>query len=126
MNNLETTVVVNLFGSKYTIGYPTIQQTIDIENMKQLLTAGNYGVLARNKTKQSEQALEFVDAVATFITMIPTFSKLFPSGDKDIMNLDIFKAKEMTKQFVEVFWPWYEQVEKAMNEPIKKDADQAA
>lgn len=109
---LQTTVTVDLFGTKYTISFPTIQQIIDIENLKQLLTSGQYGTLARAKTQQADQVLNYVDAVATFSVLVPGLSKAI--SQNDLMSLDILKSAELSHQYVTVFYPWYEEIQTAI------------
>jgi hypothetical protein len=75
----------------------TIQQLIDIENGKVILSQGTYGSLVATKTKTSLYALDLIDAVAYLSVLFPGLAK--DLNYKSYLDIPVTQAKKLIKAY---------------------------
>ena len=110
--DLSTTVIFN--DKHYTLKYPTVGQILEIESLKQSLSAGRYGLLVVSNVKSMELALDLIDAIAYFSVLIPDLKKEIAVDS--FMDLDAMTAKRLSISYKKYFRKWYSELEKEMND----------
>jgi hypothetical protein len=110
------TLTIQIEENTYNIKFPTVRQFLAIENLRMSLTDEKYGSMAFSTLKSTAFAIDIVDAVSAFFTLIPTLRD--DLDVKNFMDLDPFKAKIMISVYKQKFLPWYNAW---MNELTKED-----
>ena len=105
-------VTIKLQGQEFKIGFPNMGQIVDIEVMKVSYSKNQYQGLVLSSTKSSFAALDFIDAISTFLVLIPELNKNL--NIEDIMSLDPIQAQELVVQYKRVFFPWYDEIIEGM------------
>lgn len=118
--DIQTSIEIKIGDKNYTINYPTVGQTIDIENLKLALSGGLYGQLLNSNHATGVELLNLIDGVAYFSVLAPSFKTDF-TADK-FTEMDIFKQKKIVLAFVKKFWPWFRKINDELNK-IEEKAD---
>lgn len=107
-----------LFEQEVTINFPNVGQLIQIESNKQLLAAGAYGSLVNARTRQANLTLDLIDAIATFMVMVPDFreNKAFPS---DLDKLSPTDMVRLVSPFKTQFFPWFNKILKDIENQLQ-------
>lgn len=120
MNTEQTQIKVGV--EEHTAYYPTVGQKIKIENLKNVLSEGQYAVLANNGTKHSDELLDIIDAFAYLSVCCPTIKLDFNNFSSMTTKLQF----TLVYAFKKFYYPWYmsiqEEIEKLMEE-ISKQSD---
>jgi hypothetical protein len=119
--NLQETVKINLFGRDYEVSYPNVGQFLDIENRKAMMTQGRYVQMVQNNTTSSKFALDLVDALSTFLVLAPG---AFTGMQVSLESMDLVTAKEITQQYVDVYYPFYNELERLLSEATDNTSEQ--
>lgn len=122
--DLPLKIKIELQGNSYEIEFPSINQLIEIESNKVLLSNNTYGALAIQNLTISNIALSYIDAIATFSVLIPDLVDGLRVNS--LTDLSLEQGQEITKQYIEVFapwfWNWIEQI-KGTSEDLEKAKD---
>lgn len=107
---LEREIIVTYNGKKFSISFPNVGQMIDIESLKNALTAGKYGAFAASGIKSMYFILDVVDAIAFLSVMCPRLKNFITEEDGE--KLDYTQMRPDTvKSIVDVYkkqiLPWY-------------------
>lgn len=105
---MEKSIKLNFkqFG-EHVVTFPNVGQSISIQSLKDALSEGRYGNMARSGLKEAEEALDKIDSMATFSILIPELKSKLP---KSFPELDQFVAKDIVKVYTKVFFPWYNEI----------------
>jgi len=98
-------VKIVLQGNDYIVKFPNVGQFIDIESKKALFSNRQYSALVTSNLVNSNHALDLIDAIAYFSTLIPELQKDLKLAN--LFELDMLSAKELTDQYQKVFRPWF-------------------
>ena len=101
-------------GNNYNISFPTVAQFIDIETMKARLANDSYGSMVKTGTVLSIKALDYIDMICNITVMIPELLKDLKTNN--LLNLDIFDAKELLGEYQSQYMPWMVQWQKILAE----------
>lgn len=103
---------------EFIIKFPNVGQSISIQSLKDALSEGRYGSLARSGVKESEEALDKIDALSVFSILIPELKEKLKLNDKNIsfLELDQFTAKEIVSVYNKQFFPWYNEILKELRD----------
>ena len=101
-------------GNNYNISFPTVAQFIDIETMKARLANDSYGSMVKTGTVLSIKALDYIDMICNITIMIPELLKDLKTNN--LLNLDIFDAKELLAEYQTQYMPWMVQWQKILAE----------
>ena len=101
-------------GNNYNISFPTVAQFIDIETMKARLANDSYGSMVKTGTVLSIKALDYIDMICNITIMIPELLKDLKTNN--LLNLDIFDAKELLGEYQTQYMPWMVQWQKILAE----------
>jgi isopentenyldiphosphate isomerase len=121
MESLKRALTFNVKGNQYNIKTPTSGQLWDVEEMKALLTNGQYGNVLNHRTYWSEYNLDNVD-------MFAYISVLCPQVIKDLevetwKDLDPFDLAELKNAYKKQFLPWYNEFTKMLKSVEKQNVD---
>jgi len=111
---LSKTVKVNIGEQSYEVKYPNIGELLDIETKKAALANNMYGSLSLMNNHNSVYALDLIDMLAYFITLIPKLKDNL-QGYNSILELSPIEAKPLLKAYKEEFLPWFEEWDKVIN-----------
>jgi hypothetical protein len=89
----------------YTLGFPTVGQMIEIEQMKLAYTNGRYVEFAMSNLKNHIFILDYVDAVSYLSILIPELSKDLTL--KSFTDVSLETTKDILKVYKEQFLPWF-------------------
>jgi hypothetical protein len=98
-------LVVQIEDNTYSIKFPTVRQFLAIENLRMALTDEKYGSMAFSGLKSASFAVDIVDAISAFFTLIPELKEDLHA--KSFMDIDPFLAKALVKVYKSKFAPWY-------------------
>lgn len=108
--------------NKYVVEWPTIQQMIDIESMKLMLSKGRYTDMIMTGTVWMQRALNYIDLIAYFSILCP---KLLKNLKVDIRSIEVSDAhKGLLKVYQDQFLPWwneYEEMISKLDEPEEEN-----
>lgn len=115
------TVIIELGGKTFEIGYPNIGQYIKIEGFKQSLTDGRYALIAFGALKTGTIALDFLDACIYFGTINPKVLEHF--GVEDVKGLTELpthtpEMKEMMEQYATNYSIFFDSIEIRTDRPV--------
>jgi hypothetical protein len=99
----ELTFVVK--GNTYTIKVPTPGDMIDVERMKQVLSAGFYGEMMRTNSISAQESLMVIDIQAHFAILCPQLMKDIKA--EDVRKLTIEDYRELKTAYTTQFVPWW-------------------
>lgn len=111
-------ISIKLLEVDYLVHFPNMKDTWDIEALKTVFSNGVYGSMLKANSVQSMQALDLVDAAATFFVLIPELEAKIGSFDK----IDLKTGLELSYQYKTVFYPWYDGLLKQINKEIEQSA----
>lgn len=118
---MNRTYIIKIEENSYPVSFPTVGQIMEIESMKFALTQNRYQEMSMSGLKKTLYALDLVDTIATFFTLIPTLSKSL--SVESIFDIDPFKAKELIKAYkkfnTEFFKPLMDELMKEEDESEK-------
>lgn len=95
----QTKFAVKIDKEVYHIPYPNVGQQLEIEGLKELLSAGKYSELARTGSKTAIQLLDLIDAVSYFYTLVPELKAKLDL--KNFTNIDPLFQKKLSKAFIQ-------------------------
>src|SRR5690554_299905 len=99
--------------NRYTVEWPTVQNIIDIESLKLMLSKGKYTEMILSGTKWMERTLNYIDMCAYLTVFCPGLVK---DMKVDIRNLDAIDANGgLLKVYQEQFLPWWNKYEQMVN-----------
>ena len=101
---MQRTLTFEVKGNKYPVTFPTVAQFIDIETMKSRLANDSYGTMVKTGTILAVRALDYIDMVANVSVMCPDLLKDLKTNN--LLQLDIFDAKELLNSYKKQFVPW--------------------
>jgi hypothetical protein len=104
---LSRSVKVTIGENSYDVNFPNNGQLIDIEGKKAALTNGLYAQIAAMNNSMSNRALDMVDCLAYFVTLIPDLSKNL-QGIKNVLELTPEQSKPLLRAYKKEFLPWFE------------------
>ena len=116
-------VTLTIRGQAVIARFPNIGQTLQIEQMKQILTDGRYAVMAFSGLKTSNEMLDLVDAICYLSSVIDDFyKKLGIKTYVDILNMDLDDGipSELKKQYSEIYEPFFNSRYVRSDRPIKQ------
>jgi hypothetical protein len=105
-------ITITLQEQSFVIKFPNMGQIVDVEVYKANLAKGQYGTLVGTMSKSALIALDFVDAAATFLVLIPELQTRL--SVESLTNLDPIEAQELVVQYKKVFFPWYSKIVTAL------------
>jgi len=124
---MSTKIIYN--EKTYVVKYPNVGQLLEIESIKQSLSSNNYTMMALSNVKSMSFALDIIDSVAYFSTLIPDLKA--DLNVKNFMDLDQITAKRLTIAYRKYFLPWYGvlekelmDLEKELSEELKESEDE--
>lgn len=121
MENIRRTLTFVVKNNEYSIKTPTAGQLWDIEEMKSLLSNGQYGTVLKNRTYWSEYNLDNIDMFSYVSILCP---KLIKDLEVDSWKeLDPFDLAELKAAYKSQFLPWYDQFTKMLKSVEKKEVD---
>lgn len=103
--NLPRKIEVEFQGIKYEINFPNPGQIIDIESKKSMYTSRQYGAMAQSNLISTNLALDYVESIAVFSTLIADLKKDLRVDN--LFELDVLSMAEVVRQYKKVFVPWY-------------------
>ena len=92
----------------YTVGYPTVEQLIEIEDVKLLMTNGKYIDYTFSALKNHVLLLDIADAVGYLSVLIPDLKS--DLGLEDWKKASAPVIKPVIKAYKEKFIPWYKPI----------------
>jgi hypothetical protein len=95
-----------------------IQNLIDFEKMKAMISGGMYGSIFRMGTTTGDEALTMIDMESFFAAFCPKVLKDLECSDFKMLGIKDYQ--EIKKVYAEEIIPWYNQVVSAMNPPKKE------
>ena len=108
MSKIKREISVKLQGQEFKIPFPNMGQILDIEIFKANISKGQYAALVATRSQASIMALDFIDAVSTFLVLIPELhSKL---NIESLNDLDPIASQELSVQYKHVYFPWYNEI----------------
>ena len=116
---MQTATIVKIGKDSYDVSYPNVGQKLDIENVKLMLTNSQYGEMARSGHVTALQLLDLVDAVAYFTILVPELKSSLKV--QDFMDMNPVEARNLRKGYKKYFVPFFEAVEKELNEDGDED-----
>lgn len=102
---LSRQLTVQICDNTYKIDFPTIGKIIDVETRKTTLSSGMYGSMSSSMLLSTNTALDLIDSIAYFTTLIPELTKDLRVDS--LMDLDPIQAKEIVVVLKKEFLPWY-------------------
>lgn len=105
---IEREHAFNFKGEKLTAKFPNVGQLIDMESLKQGLTANRYGTMAASGVKSMYFALDLVDAIVFLQVMCPRVGRIMEV--KNFTEMNPIDAKELITVYKEQILPWYSEV----------------
>jgi hypothetical protein len=105
---MEKSKKIKISGKDHIVTFPNVGQTIDIESLKSALTNGQYGDFVNMGTNYSNNALDLVDALATFSILIPELKEEL--NVKTYLEMDQFVAKKYVNAYKKQFFPWFKEI----------------
>ncbi len=118
---MERTLNFEVKSNSYIIESPTIGQMIQVEQMKSVLSNGQYGALMANRTWTASHSLDTIDCFADLSILCPDLIKSL--NVNDWTDLDPLDAAELLKAYKKQFVPWYNAIIEAIKEATKIDED---
>ena len=91
--------------TNYVIAFPSAGKLIDIETMKVSIAKGAYNGLINASTKSADQALDLIDAICTFMVVIPELRENMVFDN--ILDIDPIDAQELVVIYKKVYFPWF-------------------
>lgn len=107
-------VSIKLGEKEHELGYPTIGQYLDIENMKAQLSGGRYGVMVYQGTRRANHALNLIDTISYFTVLIGKefLEYMGVKEESNILDMPMdSKVENAMKQYTQVYNPLIEKVE---------------
>jgi hypothetical protein len=115
---MNKSVKIEIGDKVHVIQFPTVGQLFQIESLKILYSNSTYGDLARSQTKQASYALDLIDALSTFMVLIPDFGKLI--GSKGVDSLTQEEAIVFVKAYKKDYLPFFKEINDGVQELIKE------
>ncbi len=97
-------------GSQYTVKFPNVGQTIDIESLKQALTTNRYGAMAMSNVRSMVVALDLVDAISFIQVMCPEIGRTLPNNISYTNIDDPVLAAELSSLYRNQIATWYNEI----------------
>lgn len=97
-----------LKGRTFTAKFPNVGQIIDMESLKQALTNGRYGEMAKSGVASMFYALDLVDAIAFIQVCVPAASAYFDVRNYSELNID--ESNDILEAYTKTIRPWYTEV----------------
>jgi hypothetical protein len=119
-------MIIKINKEKYVLNEMTVGDFTQIEVTKQLLTANQYGQMARNPTKTTNVLLDIVDAISYFGTLSEQFAKQYPDYTKLTLRetqfiVKTYKSEEVQKWLNDQMFFEDEETEDSKKSDIKED-----
>jgi len=125
---METTKITTFFDTPHTVSFPNIQQYVDIERLKTVLTDGRYPIMGLSYLESTKKALDLVDAVAYGSILLGSgFMKQLNCVEvKDVLLLSTAdpKVKELRRWYKEEYTPFHNAIEERTDRPAQNMADE--
>lgn len=112
---------VRIDGIEYLLGYPNVGQQLEIESLKNILSAGNYADYARSGNKTALQLLDLIDAVSYFYVLIPELKEKIDI--KSFANIDPLFQKKLSKAFVKYYNEFIVKIDDEINKVLNNEDD---
>lgn len=117
---LQNKTALKIGVKNYEFSYPNVGQTIEIENMKMILSSNTYGDLVKSNHKTAVELLNLIDGVAYFSTLNKDFREDF--NVVEFTTMDIMNQKIIMIAFVK-FWKWLQDIEIEINKLSSDESD---
>ena len=124
-------VTVELRGKKVIAKFPNIGQTIQIENMKQILSDGRYAIMAYSGMKSTNKMLDIIDCISYMSNVIVDFYPLLGiSNHTDLLNMDedSLIMVELLAAYHDVYLPFFTELYTRTDRPeeeVKKAKEES-
>jgi hypothetical protein len=112
MLSIQTKTKVKIGNNEYEISYPNVGQTLEIENLKMILSGNSYGDLVKSSHKTAVELLNLIDGVAYFSVLAEGFKSDFKI--EDFTKMEIEQQRQISKGFIP-FWKFLVNIEKEIN-----------
>jgi len=100
----------DLGGKSYTVKFPNVGKIIDMESLKQAMTANKYGSMSASGVQSMYYALDLVDAIVFFKVNMPKLVKDFEV--EDLTQSDASEVGELVEVYKKQIFPWYTEIMK--------------
>ena len=110
---------ITIFGKKYFVTFPTVDQFIQIEAMKVSLSNGTYGQMMKAQSRTGNMALDLIDAFSTFLVMLPEL-KAEGGLPEDINTLSPAQIAQLLIAFKTQYYPWFNTIMKGIEDQVKQ------
>ena len=112
--NTRASVEVIIKGKSYTLGFPNVGETIEIESLKTFLTKGRYSLMALSPMTTMIDALNLVDSISYLAPLIGNdlliaYNKQHVNG---LMELEVDEIEELVSEYLLKYEPFYESIVK--------------
>lgn len=116
---LSKSIDIKIAANTYTVKYPNVGKTLDIDLLKLQMANGQYDVMKFSYNPAFQKQVTRIDAIATFNILIPELKK--DLNAKSMFDLDYEQMEVITKAYVEDFLPWFEAWEALLNTPTSEE-----
>lgn len=126
MSNPKQPLNFKVKDNEYPIKTPNVGQLWDIEEMKAVLSNGQYGAVLASNTVWSVYNLDNIDMFAHLTVLCPGL--ITDMKVKSWKELDPFDLEELRKAYKEQFNPWFDAFTKmlrAVQNPTPADGKQS-
>lgn len=111
--------IIKIFGKKYTVNFPTVDEFIQIESAKMTLSFGQYSQMVATRSRTTNMALDLIDAFSTFLVLFPEMQKDGSLPD-DINKLSQNQTIQLIVAYRSQYWPWFNKILRSMEEQISE------
>lgn len=115
------TIEVPILQNTYTVKYPTVRQTWDIEANKAIFSKQQYGAMIDSQTIKSMDALSQINMAAYFTVLIP---QLIKDMKMDIGEMNPIDAKPLMDAFTKVLLPWLNEWDEIIKAPVEQKSNE--
>ena len=111
--------VIKIFDKKYTVGFPNVDQFLQIEATKTSLASGQYGQMVAAKTRTALMALDLIDAFSTFFVMLPEMraEKVLPENINDLKPAQV---AQLLIAFKTQYFPWFDKIMRDIENQVRE------
>lgn len=113
---------VKIDKDEYLVKYPNVGQQLDIENLKNLLSNGQYASYAAVGSKTSTQLLDLIDAVSYFSILIPELKEKL--SVKNFTTIDPVFQKKLSKSFLNFHSNFILKVEEEISKELSEEDEE--
>lgn len=122
---IEREITITYNDKKFQVKFPNVGQLIDIESLKNALTAGKYGSFAASGVKSMYFVLDIVDTIAFLSVMCPKLKNFITEEDDatDYTQMKPETIKGLVNVYKQQILPWYSSITKQLYSSAISDAE---